>query len=792
MCKLNARYTLAATLLAILSLACNGSADSVVAPPPNSLQNSVVRLTSAHTPSVLATGTPFFNMSGTVGGSSPVDGSNALAITNSYALGSEATMVDVDSSYRWAASAPIYPGVNQIEIQLADTGIVASVSDEVTVVYNESFEWDADISLSETVHFEGDSNIIATVQTTDSRVHPTAVYGILADALDGTGLTPVRHQFIMSDGGVLPDQVANDGIYTGSFDPRMHAVNGESVSVYSFTDLNLDPSERVYSTFASLSLRRTLTESEYNAALAIEDAISLRLEPVQHPLDYLAEAASIRQDYLDEPLIVAIHDSPFEPGFTVEFIGGLRTYFVHRPPETLGAAPASAATEPISTTTLKQDCPQISSGGDVLTLSYFPEQFSNSPSPDVPGLDVGRHVAVLADSNQCLVSEHYDYHGAGQGELPFELIGGQRLVCIQTHGHTVPFGGEFLTALEVDMAPGFLFYLSHKKDRADGLIVKTKPGRFQGGVAITSKFISKYADPIPNSVVVISACYSSALSDMSNAFYSKGAGFYCGWTDLVGVDTSYHALTPWLDAVLLSEDCLWSSFPENIQDVVFGGFLFSPRQAEIFDGHFDTCSSSHPWSFFTSSCLSSDCSEVPDNSVEPGVEGSVSATVDVNGQGDPGDDIIRYIGSIRVDICDSPSGPICWDTGPPELSTVQAKFELVHDQSGASVILYDGLTVMCGQGTRFAFSGEFDWLEPDGFIAPQHRIIDGVVHGSYRTQGDISALYGLSMNGSFSLNITFDYIDGHMIFGPFGNFEQALGGICFSLSGSSRRPSTDF
>ena len=72
----------------------------------------------------------------------------------------------------------------------------------------------------------------------------------------------------------------------------------------------------------------------------------------------------------------------------------------------------------------------------------------------------------------------------------------------------------------------------YKADLADELLLVTTKDE----ILVTPEFIDKYTDKMPNSLVYVSACHSSANSSLANAFLKSGAAAFVGYSDWVKSD----------------------------------------------------------------------------------------------------------------------------------------------------------------------------------------------------------------------------------------------------------------
>jgi hypothetical protein len=121
------------------------------------------------------------------------------------------------------------------------------------------------------------------------------------------------------------------------------------------------------------------------------------------------------------------------------------------------------------------------------------------------------------------------------------------VISISSHGAV---NGNGQAIIETREAATLTSALAHLIDVATGRIERSNIGSSGGSWAITPKFIQAYAGGgFPDSLVYVSACYSTSNNTMANAFLNNGAKAYLGFSDLVNTDFSFAKGTSLFDTL---------------------------------------------------------------------------------------------------------------------------------------------------------------------------------------------------------------------------------------------------
>ena len=300
---------------------------------------------------------------------------------------------------------------------------------------------------------------------------------------------------LMYDDQTHGDVLAGDGIYTaqvsfnepdqGEIKLRISAAfHGMPWPVYSRTltiDVMTPPSQEVMRQILSTNEAAAGKFRDWNTVYGIDTARSMTIR-------LLRSTPGIRQVELspDGYTINILYDSGLEASLSTGVEGMLST------PGNRNGLVASYL-DP----TLDRECPWIHSrliNGECMQSTLL-------------GQDAFDLESVKAFSNYGVIN--LDTHGS--------LCGSDHQICILT--------GEKVTVQNLDLHFPDWYYTY--------AIPQTDSWTGNSYWAFTPGFIATYTRPFPNSLIVIDSCHSLDGSSMANAFLSKGAAAYVGWTNQV-------------------------------------------------------------------------------------------------------------------------------------------------------------------------------------------------------------------------------------------------------------------
>ncbi len=617
---------------------------------------------------------------------------------------------------------------------------VQVVGAEFVYVYNPGFEWEQDIALSYDAYIDGMAPLVIQVQTNDPTIDPNTLQAIVSSRVTYDSPISALWSSPLRDDGIAPDLVASDGMYAGEFDPGILSGQVGEYTIYASGETNTASHALRLSSLVPFHVGEALTGEEFESITELMDSIDLRLEGPSNPQDYMSELESVMQDFSGNPLVVGMQSSIFGPGMTVQFRGGLSSVHAYRESGSLGSAGPSGTLSvtptpnprPLNTA---QGCQEHPSN-HVLSMSYYPHQFSSGVDAEIfLDEELPRYTAAAARSNPCLDSQQYDYYGAGAGELPTTQIGGQSLVCIQTHGVIKEFGGDFLTALATNMEWSTLYYFANILRFSSGELVSISPEGVRT-VGVTSRYLREVCGNLDGAVVVINACESATLPDIQNMFLGKGAGVYVGWRGSVNSLTAVATLGPWLTPFITENgQCAWEHLPQGFESPTENASLVVSPLEGTFDVNLPQCGGG-PTTIFWDPCQNAIF-----GSATEGVQSSQCRTTFGVSPGQ----VIADIAQVELESSgSSPGYPFSCGTNPLDCA-FDLRLELEHVNTGTTVLLYQGPVVTAQGGVtslKFSDSGTSPGLWIGGA-------------GEFRSAEPLSSLVGLDASSELCFKLTF-------------------------------------
>ena len=252
--------------------------------------------------------------------------------------------------------------------------------------------------------------VLATVAFSDPRVDPGSVELVRRTNSGFVSVTALR------DDGVQGDEVAGDGVYSGSFDPTGWVSPGSAVALRASATL---PSEArsVVTMTRQLVLAPSPSSGLYEQFAQHAEQVAARLNATVSTTNpgaaYAGELSTLINEFSNDPLVEAVELWPHALGMTVKYAGGPSESFYYTEPDLRGAATPLSRTRQLSSVGYRSSlggsrCEAVPSN-EVAVFSFYRHQFLSSDEGAVV------HNAALAE--QCLNSTYYDYFGAGTGSL---------------------------------------------------------------------------------------------------------------------------------------------------------------------------------------------------------------------------------------------------------------------------------------------------------------------------------------------------------------------------------------
>ena len=142
-----------------------------------------------------------------------------------------------------------------------------------------------------------------------------------------------------------------------------------------------------------------------------------------------------------------------------------------------------------------------------------------------------------------------DSSNASVSVLSRELNRGYRLIILVTHGGVARVGGRVVVGLFTDELFSPLRYVDLVEE---GYLARGTPyiDRSRSVFVFTPKYVYRFVNGVEGSVILAFGCKTLYNPSMAEAFVSRGALAYVGWTGLVGVEENYVGLELFLKYTL--------------------------------------------------------------------------------------------------------------------------------------------------------------------------------------------------------------------------------------------------
>lgn len=142
-----------------------------------------------------------------------------------------------------------------------------------------------------------------------------------------------------------------------------------------------------------------------------------------------------------------------------------------------------------------------------------------------------------------------DSSNASVSVLSRELNRGYKLIILVTHGGVARINGNVIVGLFTDEVFSPLKYVDLVEE---GYLARGTPyiNRSRSVFVFTPKYIYEFVNGIKGSVILAFGCKTLYNPSMAEAFVSRGALAYVGWTDLVGIRENYYGLELFLKYTL--------------------------------------------------------------------------------------------------------------------------------------------------------------------------------------------------------------------------------------------------
>jgi hypothetical protein len=266
----------------------------------------------------------------------------------------------------------------------------------------------------------------------------------------------------------------------------------------------------------------TTTEQSYNETMELEtEAWQLFHESEQS--SGTGEARQITVDFLNEQAEVFDAGVSDDGSIWIAYKTGLDAILPTSPPGTLGSGVSSLSYE------MTQGSLQLMSGcvGPEARIAILLWPLCSDPAYQPK--DGSNWTERMTQIRDMLAANGYEVTCARDAEVTVDLLKSMYqygIVDFFTHG------SEFMSSqvmLETGEKTSYSSFVAHLDDIVSHRLARRSV--VEGVWMIRPSFVEYYAaQPYPNSLVDVTACYGLANPTMANAFLENGAYVYCGWS----------------------------------------------------------------------------------------------------------------------------------------------------------------------------------------------------------------------------------------------------------------------